>query len=607
MTRAGGAVVRGDAALGFGRDPATWLERAREAIEGLDDPGLRRAWRRLDARLASETFTVALLGGAGRGKSTVVHRLLGEKVFPVGPSAPRIPCPVRVFHGPEPLLESTGPDGERARLPLEPEGWEPLSTDPAPAAVRVELPHPWLCSTGIHLVEVPADGGSSAESRERCLDAVSVADVALLVVSATAALGMAERELYEQFVLAPRIPWRMIVLTRFQEVPPGERRELLEYVEARAAAWDGDLSVAVLADAAGDDLGPGLLRGVEVLRGRIERWAADDLDGRRGRVERQLVEGLGELFVRVREALVEEEEALVERAGERRRKLQGQRHQLERWSAGFEPLLAELRRRRDRRLLHLADILDQRRERLSRDLGLGLEREADLRRWWNRTLPYLWRREMERISREAVRELRGQIAGDARWLARQAEDRLTAELDLAGWSSGGTEVLEGVETDQPAEREDLPRLEFQRWAIRVTSLALAVTSVSTFGMGTLGLYALMSAAPGLAAEPVMSHRLRERREALKQDLDREVAAELRRLGGALRSRVEEAYGQIEEAVRQEVAAGRRKRVEALHGTPTGDRARHRLLRGRIDEIDRWRSLLVEGTDGEPNPDREERA
>jgi hypothetical protein len=564
---------------------------ARGLLRELDSPALQREWRRLDARLGSQAFTIVILGDARRGKSTVIHHLLEDQVLPVQTAAAETRFPVRITAGPERLTEAVWPSGEKAQLPVTPETWHQLASGEPPELVRVELPHPWLRATSAQIVEMPSPTASQGEDRPRCLDALAIADAALLVVSATAALGLAERRLFERHVLDTRVPRKAVVLTHLDAVPAAERPELLDFVLRTSARWGDDVLLATLDTHTRIPSRDPRYLDIGALRDRLQEWAGDEVERQR-LVNRQVGHRLLGFLDRVAEVQVAEREALDLSAEEERRRLDLERRRLEERSADCKAVLAELWRRRDERLLAVEITLEGCREELSRNLGFSLQQDADLRRWWNEKLPHHWRRELEALAGQLERRLRPEIDADIRWLATEVERHLATKPAVQEAVAGQFEPPSG--SRGPSDREDLPRLRLRAWLVRAGSVSLAVLGVAL--TPALGVYALLSAAPGLVAEPAMFLDVRRKREALLRDLDREIAAELRRLADAVRSRTEDMYRALEESVEAELQSWRRSRLAARQDEGAQNPTRSRDLAARIDRVRQWRARLAEFLD-----------
>ena len=91
------------------------LDRLAELAERRSDSGGAGRLRAARARLGAGRLNLAVLGEFKRGKSTLINRLLGAPVLPVG-VVPMTSLAILVEHGPRPEVDVELASGERLRL-----------------------------------------------------------------------------------------------------------------------------------------------------------------------------------------------------------------------------------------------------------------------------------------------------------------------------------------------------------------------------------------------------------------------------------------------------------------------------------------------------------
>src|SRR5437660_5216158 len=101
------------------------MARLRQLITEAGLNTLLPEWQRLFVRRNEPTFSVAVAGEFSRGKSTLINRLLGQDLLPVG-DLPTTAMLTSVRYGHEPALWRIHTDGRRGHLPLQADSWSSL-------------------------------------------------------------------------------------------------------------------------------------------------------------------------------------------------------------------------------------------------------------------------------------------------------------------------------------------------------------------------------------------------------------------------------------------------------------------------------------------------
>lgn len=157
--------------------------------------GIRPALDLFARRLADPDFEVAVFGRVKAGKSSLLNRLLGSDVLPVGVT-PVTEVPVRIVHGPSPIGQVEFTDAAEQRFDLARLA-EFVSAQQNPGNIRhvarlvVELPAP-LLADGIAFVDTPGVGLADDMAAAQTWAYLPRCDLGLVLVDAAATLTDAD-------------------------------------------------------------------------------------------------------------------------------------------------------------------------------------------------------------------------------------------------------------------------------------------------------------------------------------------------------------------------------------------------------------------------------
>jgi hypothetical protein len=199
------------------------LRDLRQEAERAGAADLVRAVTSLDERLRSRRLLVVVVGEHNRGKSSLINSLIGTSWLPMGQAAPVLP-PVYVLAGAREHIELVYDDDTMAESTKA----ELLNMSPDDAAsvayARVALPSPDLY--GLVLVDTP---GLNDPNTTRLVQTVygllPRADLGLLVLDSTQALGASEYDLFREHIMRARLQRLVVVLNRGDELEDDRQRE----------------------------------------------------------------------------------------------------------------------------------------------------------------------------------------------------------------------------------------------------------------------------------------------------------------------------------------------------------------------------------------------
>jgi GTPase SAR1 family protein len=264
------------------------LERLRSASpEMLSEPA-RTEMEALARKFEESRFYLVFLGQFKRGKTSLLNRLLGADLLPVG-VLPLTSIVTVVRHGSQPGARVHFSDGTQREITLDEiaeyatERGNPKNRKGV-AEVEVFFPSPWL-EAGLCLIDTPGIGSAFEHNTQVAYQFVPRADAAIFVFSPESPLTQPELEFLHH--IRNSIGKIFFVLNKADQVSDAERREILEFARQviREQMPSGELRffpvsarLAAEADERRDSAGleaSGLVEFRRALERFLERHAAD--------------------------------------------------------------------------------------------------------------------------------------------------------------------------------------------------------------------------------------------------------------------------------------------------------------------------------------------
>jgi GTP-binding protein EngB required for normal cell division len=207
------------------------LDRLAEMAARRGDSAGEEGLRAARERLGAGRLNLAVLGEFKRGKSTLINRLLGEPVLPVG-VVPMTSLPILVEHGPRPEVEIELTSGERLRLgpgDLADYATEVGNPENRRQVTRVVVRHPApILAEGVVLVDTPGIGSAHDHNTEVAHRALAEADAAVFVLSVDSPASRAELDFLRS--VRERVGRLIYVLNKADLLSAPELTEAAQFV-----------------------------------------------------------------------------------------------------------------------------------------------------------------------------------------------------------------------------------------------------------------------------------------------------------------------------------------------------------------------------------------
>lgn len=523
------------------------------------------AFDAVDARRGQPGFRLVVVGEFNRGKSTLINRLLGRPLLPVGVLPTTETFTILAAGAPERMEVRFAPDhvvvrdlGEAAWADLvAPARDHAPNADAAPVpTVRLTVNDPWLQSLEAELCDTPGVGDLASRRTATVIDALARADAAVLVISAAAPFSLSEAAFLEQEVLGHHIPRVLVVVTQLDRIPERERAVALAVVRARVGGISPEIPIvpAQPVDADSDEATV-----LAALRREIEALVA--LSDRRRWRSRQLAAGLVDGFDRIATAATSAAAVARQDAAARQAAVAEERRTLATLDIRWEGIALEFDRRRIALEAEVrrraADAAADLRERLDLEAG----RAANPKIWWEVDMPFRLRREFASLARGAEAFTVAALARDFAWVQEVAVREFGATLESGAASDGTFAVVPPTPTSLA-----LGDLERERLFSRIGGGTAVI--VGYLLLGPLGV--AVSVGASVVQDIRMRGKIDEQRAVVRNQLGPTLDAAFDLYLRELATRLRALYDQRLRELRQGQMAWHRARLAALTRPDTAE-------------------------------------
>lgn len=553
------------------------------------------------AKVNDDRFSVAVVGEFSRGKSTLVNALLERDVLPVG-TLPTTALLTRITYGAKEEMTVIGADGKvRDKLPLSSESWDGLVASNFGEAepdgrVAITLRNNWLHHSGIAIFDTPG-AGDTEEKRARVIGrTLTGADSALITISATSPVSLTEINFIEQRVMAARVPYVAVVITRLDEVPLQERDSQVNYIIKRLKA--AHLNVPVLIGASElqmpSDLHTSRI-GLDSLRNMIDSWRNDE--NRNRLVEDWLLANVLQTLRLADTVLDRRAELLAAKEEEREQLIASRKSALHEQHERWEALRRELQVRADacvarfhEKTLEVSDAIIER-------LQHEVDHQASARTWVEKDYAYRVKTELAAASHTLDAFVTRTIASDLQWLNSNLNHDFRTLVKAPATQVESKDLFSGNVSEDVRGMEDLQAGKVKT-TVLITGLSLGAAALfmATGGLAMLGTMGVGTGANILAGK-VFNRKAEEQRNTVKELVGTEVPRIVRDAAADSDVRIRIIYADILGETRRTEAAWMQAQGEEIElSTPSRTAEATRTLAEDRDKIRLLRERFMTYTD-----------
>lgn len=495
-----------------------------------------------------EHFTVAVTGEFSRGKSSFINRLLERDFLPVG-DLPTTAVMTRIRYNPrEVMVVFDKNNKKKMERKLSKDSWEDLvihnfGGEDFRGWVMTGIHSDWLKNTNIEIIDTPGAGDLN-ESRAREIgDMLLGCDGAIITISATAALSLTEKLFIEERLLARKIPFLLLAVTKLDLVRKEERAGVIRYIKAKLQDWGMDIPVYVPYAVEMDGGEFDDIIGMDKIKQKIMQWAAcpervkltEDwlLEKTEGLLEQGIL-ALGEKRILLEEADKEKRNALIR---EKNQKL-----------AQAELVWGDYRLQMQQKCSECYRLLlskvDEYAETITERLQYEVSHTNSPQKWWNEDFPYRIKMELTNLSVNVENYISRQIETDARWYSSSIEKTFHSFVLYERKTISDKELFGDFDVGGKVEFTNLDK---QRNAFRIGVAVLSISGYALFSaMGFLPIVATVGIGTGtsIASEKLFRRKIEEQREELKKEIARCVPAFIQESMRESEKRLENVYSQM---------------------------------------------------------------
>jgi predicted GTPase len=497
-----------------------WLHKCLMLAESLQLKDLSSELQALENHWHLPGFRLAVVGEFKRGKSTLINRLLGRFVVPVG-TLSTTAILISMIAGSKDCMEVRfSRKHSEVRLVQESSWNDLLATDLAEsdcltsrdrevlAGVQLTLDNGWLRSLDIELIDTPGIGDLNAHHASLVFDLLNQCDAAVMVISAIAPFSMTEAAFLKQEMMGRHIDRILVVVSHLDTIALQQRTSVMDHIRRRVAEVSEAIPVLPLhpvdSNTTEDKLLDVIQNQIVAMVSKCDRraWRSQQVAGQLADHLDNLIK-IGESAIATarmdpiaREQALKQEQAVTQKAEGHWKKI---RRELDR---RYQQCYQQLK---EKMLSVKNDLIDV--------LSFELSRTPNPKFWWERELPFCLRRKFPAIGRELEKFLMEKIAQDFVWLQSEVSRTFSVEI-----TKNASELLVapfqtlGINHD-PQELE-LPDIQRYRLLTRIGSSA-AMIGGYVFG-GPVGVVTNLAVAIG--SEQFLNTTLEEQRQIIAKKL-----------------------------------------------------------------------------------------
>jgi GTPase SAR1 family protein len=548
-----------------------WYQQTLTLAETHQLTEISSSLKSLDARRRLPGFRVMFLGEFNRGKSTLINRLLGRALIPVG-ALPTTAALTSLVAGQEEQMEVRRGSGLPEQRALTKDAWDDLLTardstqeEAAFPQVRLIVRNAWLERLDVEIIDTPGVGDLNKRRTALVFEALSGCDAAVLLVSAVVPFSMTEAAFLEQQVLGRHISRIVVVVSQLDTLPRDECLQVFQSICKRIARVSPAIPV-LPAHPLDDSLTEE--EALEAVRAHIEAMAAKD--DRRVWRSRQVAGRLTEVLAQMIQLGKTGIEAARMNAVERGEALRAARDEVRDAELQWEELGVVLEQRRLATAAELRTRVASAKRDLQERLGFDLAKTPDPKAWWERDLPFHLRRELGTIGWGFESALLSAVARDSDWLQ-----------DAVARTFGATFQPHVEKRPQPLSPSPqmgtltLAEVQQQRLLVRIGSGAATVAGFLLFG--PIG--SAVSVGTGIIGDQFLGKKLEEQRKIVSRELDHCLDRTLDEYLAGISQRLRDLYRQLAQEMRSEQITWLAARSAALGATsrPLEDSAWQSLI------------------------------
>ncbi|MDF2925713.1 MAG: hypothetical protein K0R57_4627 [Paenibacillaceae bacterium] len=516
------------------------IAEADDIIRETGNEELVRTFRnRTQASLSYSQFKIAVAGEFSTGKSTLINRLLHMDLLPVS-ILPATSALTRIKFGPSNKAAKVDLQNKYERIDFSAQAvsdcMDQIKEAGQEAYIAVEVPNDWLDRTDIQLIDTPGAGDIEIPRLQPVYDLISTCDGVIFTMSALRAFSLTEKTFIEQHILARRVPHIAVVLSRLDQVDPGERELVIKSLLLKLKKLHPQIALLIPQEqeALGlDDRYSGMC-GISAIKSCMEEWIKDEnhIALKNMQYSNVILEmlGLTQMFY---EAVINRNQM---KSREREAKLKELDDRIRSRRLVWEDYRLNLEGRAIENSEWVKEELDRKKANIAEDIILELKSAPNPKIWWNEYFPISIRRRLEPAAKTIENGLSARIAKDMNQLHAQMEKDFGSKPGSAEFQS----VYESSAYAPPLNDAQVKDINTIRLITRAGMAASTVIGFVFFG--PLGI--AISAGGAIASEIFLNNSIKKQKESLQELIPLEIGKANDCLYQSLKMRLTEVYNRV---------------------------------------------------------------
>lgn len=472
------------------------------------------------AYLASEKFSVAVVGEFNRGKSTLVNRLIGRDIIPTS-DIPTTSLPIYVSGGEQESITLKTVNGQK-RYPVAEKSWEAIEEEKkklreTKGAILLKRNCSLLMENDLELVDTPGVNSQIRGDLSMAEQALSGCDCAILPMAAIAAFSESEKLFLQERILMKKVPRIMVVLTKLDLVEEKQRLSVVESVQRKLEAMEAEIPLYLSAENMAE--GWEERSGTEAIRKQILAWLHESshiqLKKERASQEIKAVSAdLATVYQCQLDIIAEKEEKRKETAEQSKQKL------LRSAQIQWDMLENDMLKRCNQNFEWIRSMTEERQQDVIEKLTLELTHVANPKDWWEKDYPYRMKMEMISLGNILENNLQGFYTRDVNWLNHLLEEKYGSAIPPQNQRIAEKGVFRAPMVQQAVELEDMKRSRL------ISRVGTGVATVGGYLVGGLIGLSPIGMAVGIGGGIISEVFMNKRVESQKRELTRIIREEL---------------------------------------------------------------------------------
>ena len=475
------------------------------------------------AYLASEKFSVAVVGEFNRGKSTLVNRLIEQDIIPTS-DIPTTTLPIYVSGGEQESLVLKTANGQK-RYPIEEKSWEAIEEERkkiagAKGEILLKRNCSLLMENDLEIIDTPGVNSQIRGDLSMAEQALSVCDCAILPMAAIAAFSESEKLFLEERILMKKVPRIMVVLTKLDLVEETQRLSVVESVQRKLEAMNAEIPLYLSEKNMVEDWEE--RSGTEAIQKQILVWLHESshvqLKKEKAVQEMKAVSSDLEAVYKCQlDIIAEQEEKRMEAAEQSKQKL------LRSARIQWDSLEIDMLNRCNQNFTWIRSMTEERQQDVIEKLTLELTHVTNPKDWWEKDYPYRVKMEMISLGNILENNLQNFYTRDVNWLNHFLQEKYGAVVPPQNQRIADKNVFRASLEQEPIELEDMKRSRL------ISRVGTGVATIGGYLVGGLIGLSPIGMAVGIGGGILSEVFMNKRVETQKRELTRIIYEELPRV------------------------------------------------------------------------------